>query len=68
MNSDIVYWSIDTLKKHQFLAPLNLKIQGDPEQVNVISMQQGTLSSMQENERIELIESLINMIYPLYLK
>ena len=24
INSDIVYWSIDTLKKHQLLAPLNL--------------------------------------------
>ena len=66
MNSDIVYWSIDALKKHQLLAPLHLKIQDNLEQVNVISMQQGTLSSMQEDQRIELIESLTNIMYPLY--
>ncbi|MER2000869.1 MAG: hypothetical protein ABS882_13945 [Lysinibacillus sp.] len=66
MNSDIVYWPSCPTKRHRWLAQFNLEIQDNLKERIIISMQQDMLSSMQEKERIELIESLTNTIYPLY--
>lgn len=66
MKSEIVYMPLNVFKNKKLLAPFNLDIQVNEEELKVILMDQERLTDMEENERVELIESLSNSIYPLY--
>ncbi|MBM7648080.1 hypothetical protein JOC78_001020 [Bacillus ectoiniformans] len=65
MNTDVVYLPLNVLI-NKFFTPLNLVVRENQQQLKIVSMDQMNLSNIDENERIEIIESLSNVSYPLY--